>query len=103
MRRRRSGRYRCDGGALSLVEERRKLGDLRDRLLPQAASREEVIAIDEVGLDRALQLAKRREDERAPIARLDVPEVFAEVAIAPANLEFVATICALHRRAATAY
>ena len=87
---------------IALVEERRELGDLADRLLLQPAAREQIVALDEVRLDRALQLAQGREDERAPVAGLDVPEVLAEITVAPANLELVPAVGALDRRAATA-
>jgi hypothetical protein len=88
--------------ALSLLEERRELWDLADRFRRQPAAREAVVSIDEVTLDRALKLAERREDERAPVACRHVPEVLAVVAIITANLELVTTVGALDGRAAPA-
>src|SRR5262249_7089817 len=87
----------------ALLEERRELGDLTHRLLREPAPGEAIVALDEVPLDRALKLAERREDERSTVPRGDVPEVLAEVAVAPTDLELVPAVGALHGRSAPAH
>jgi hypothetical protein len=88
---------------LALLEERRELGDLTDRLRRQPTTRQAIVALDEIALDGALELAEGGEDERASIPRRDVPEILAEVAVATTDLELVPAVGALHRRSTTAH